>query len=45
MRKLIISRITAVIKKLWPYAEVKIFGSFETQLYLPTRFIFKLIFI
>ena len=33
----VIGRITEVISKVWPVAEVKIFGSFDTQLYLPTR--------
>jgi len=35
-RLYIIDRISTVIMNLWPCATVKIFGSFETQLYLPT---------
>ncbi|KAI8851225.1 hypothetical protein BC829DRAFT_368731 [Chytridium lagenaria] len=36
MRLLTVERIRAVAKSLWPTCEVKIFGSFETGLYLPT---------
>lgn len=36
MRTDVVARITNVIKGLWPKAEVQIFGSFRTGLYLPT---------
>ena len=36
MRKLCVSRITAVINSIVKNAKVEIFGSFETSLYLPT---------
>ncbi|GCB66641.1 hypothetical protein scyTo_0015027 [Scyliorhinus torazame] len=37
MRKEVVKRIESVIKDLWPTADVQIFGSFSTGLYLPTR--------
>uniref|UniRef100_A0AAY4E1P3 Terminal nucleotidyltransferase 4A n=1 Tax=Denticeps clupeoides TaxID=299321 RepID=A0AAY4E1P3_9TELE len=36
MRKEVVDRIETVIKDLWPTADVQIFGSFSTGLYLPT---------
>ncbi|KAL6092701.1 hypothetical protein STEG23_029652, partial [Scotinomys teguina] len=36
MRMEVVSRIESVIKELWPSADVQIFGSFKTGLYLPT---------
>jgi non-canonical poly(A) RNA polymerase PAPD5/7 len=39
MRLLTVERIRKVITKLYPKAQVDIFGSFETKLYLPTRYV------
>ncbi|RWS15748.1 non-canonical poly(A) RNA polymerase PAPD5-like protein [Dinothrombium tinctorium] len=36
MRSFVVKRIEKVIKNIWPYAKVEIFGSFRTGLYLPT---------
>ncbi|XP_030645237.1 terminal nucleotidyltransferase 4A [Chanos chanos] len=36
MRKEVVHRIEMIIKELWPSADVQIFGSFSTGLYLPT---------
>jgi len=36
MRVKVVERIEGVIKDLWPSANVQIFGSFRTGLYLPT---------
>uniref|UniRef100_A0A3B4WLL2 Terminal nucleotidyltransferase 4A n=1 Tax=Seriola lalandi dorsalis TaxID=1841481 RepID=A0A3B4WLL2_SERLL len=36
MRKEVVNRIEMIIKELWPTADVQIFGSFSTGLYLPT---------
>uniref|UniRef100_V9KJX4 Terminal nucleotidyltransferase 4A n=1 Tax=Callorhinchus milii TaxID=7868 RepID=V9KJX4_CALMI len=36
MRMEVVARIESVIKGLWPSADVQIFGSFSTGLYLPT---------
>ncbi|KAJ8303352.1 hypothetical protein KUTeg_019748 [Tegillarca granosa] len=36
MRTEVVDRIKVVVKELWPEAEVMIFGSFKTGLYLPT---------
>ncbi|XP_038155707.1 terminal nucleotidyltransferase 4A isoform X1 [Cyprinodon tularosa] len=36
MRKEVVKRIEMIIKELWPAADVQIFGSFSTGLYLPT---------
>ncbi len=36
MRRDAIDRVTAVIHGIWPHAEVKVFGSVGTGLYLPT---------
>ncbi|GLD72795.1 non-canonical poly(A) RNA polymerase PAPD5 [Lates japonicus] len=37
MRLEVVDRIKGVIHDLWPSAEVQVFGSFSTGLYLPTR--------
>ena len=37
MRSCVFGKIRDVILRLWPEAQVFIFGSFETGLYLPTR--------
>jgi non-canonical poly(A) RNA polymerase PAPD5/7 len=39
MRNEVVDKITRVIKNEWPNAQVDIFGSFKTGLYLPTRFV------
>nr|XP_060505756.1 terminal nucleotidyltransferase 4B [Panthera onca] len=39
MRMEVVNRIESVIKELWPSADVQIFGSFKTGLYLPTRLV------
>ncbi|XP_020651245.3 terminal nucleotidyltransferase 4A isoform X1 [Pogona vitticeps] len=44
MRKEVVKRIEAVIKDLWPVADVQIFGSFSTGLYLPTSDIDLVVF-
>uniref|UniRef100_A0A3B3QSG7 Terminal nucleotidyltransferase 4A n=1 Tax=Paramormyrops kingsleyae TaxID=1676925 RepID=A0A3B3QSG7_9TELE len=44
MRKEVVGRIEAVIKELWPTADVQIFGSFSTGLYLPTSDIDLVVF-
>ncbi|XP_062301707.1 terminal nucleotidyltransferase 4A isoform X2 [Osmerus eperlanus] len=44
MRKEVVNRIEAVIKELWPSADVQIFGSFSTGLYLPTSDIDLVVF-
>ena len=36
----VVLRIKEVILKIWPHALVQIFGSFQTGLYLPTRYYF-----
>ncbi|TPX51120.1 hypothetical protein SeLEV6574_g00483 [Synchytrium endobioticum] len=36
MRRLCIDRIAATVRRVWPLAEVRVFGSFETKLYLPS---------
>ncbi|KAJ3195472.1 hypothetical protein HDU82_002120 [Entophlyctis luteolus] len=36
VRQLTIERLRFVVKKIWPDATVAVFGSFSTQLYLPT---------
>ncbi|KAI9015176.1 hypothetical protein BC832DRAFT_527905, partial [Gaertneriomyces semiglobifer] len=36
MRELTVKRIERLVKRLWKDAEVRVFGSFETKLYLPT---------
>ncbi|XP_069074796.1 terminal nucleotidyltransferase 4B [Pleurodeles waltl] len=44
MRLEVVNRIEHVVKELWPSAEVKIFGSFKTGLYLPTSDIDLVVF-
>ncbi|CAL8297071.1 unnamed protein product [Lota lota] len=44
MRKEVVNRIEMVIKELWPNADVQIFGSFSTGLYLPTSDIDLVVF-
>ncbi|XP_055504381.1 LOW QUALITY PROTEIN: terminal nucleotidyltransferase 4B [Leucoraja erinacea] len=44
MRMEVVERIENVIKELWPSAEVQIFGSFSTGLYLPTSDIDLVVF-
>ncbi|XP_060721607.1 terminal nucleotidyltransferase 4A isoform X1 [Tachysurus vachellii] len=44
MRQEVVYRIESVIKKLWPSADVQIFGSFSTGLYLPTSDIDLVVF-
>ncbi|KAL8607508.1 hypothetical protein ACOMHN_004478 [Nucella lapillus] len=44
MRVVVVNRIQSVIQQLWPKAQVKIFGSFKTGLYLPTSDIDLVVF-
>ncbi|XP_067905517.1 terminal nucleotidyltransferase 4B isoform X1 [Heterodontus francisci] len=44
MRLEVVERIESVIKELWPSADVQIFGSFSTGLYLPTSDIDLVVF-
>uniref|UniRef100_UPI00398E8CBB terminal nucleotidyltransferase 4B n=1 Tax=Pristiophorus japonicus TaxID=55135 RepID=UPI00398E8CBB len=44
MRMEVVDRIESVIKELWPSADVQIFGSFSTGLYLPTSDIDLVVF-
>ncbi|XP_069822044.1 terminal nucleotidyltransferase 4B isoform X2 [Dendropsophus ebraccatus] len=44
MRMEVVKRIENVIKELWPSADVQIFGSFKTGLYLPTSDIDLVVF-
>uniref|UniRef100_A0A1A8FTQ2 Terminal nucleotidyltransferase 4A n=1 Tax=Nothobranchius korthausae TaxID=1143690 RepID=A0A1A8FTQ2_9TELE len=44
MRKEVVTRIKRIIEELWPNAEVQIFGSFSTGLYLPTSDIDLVVF-
>uniref|UniRef100_A0A8C1JDB3 Terminal nucleotidyltransferase 4A n=2 Tax=Cyprinus carpio TaxID=7962 RepID=A0A8C1JDB3_CYPCA len=44
MRQEVVARIQRVIKDLWPNAEVEVFGSFSTGLYLPTSDIDLVVF-
>uniref|UniRef100_H3CDL8 polynucleotide adenylyltransferase n=1 Tax=Tetraodon nigroviridis TaxID=99883 RepID=H3CDL8_TETNG len=44
MRRDVVNRIEKVIKDLWPTAQVEIFGSFSTGLYLPTSDIDLVVF-
>ncbi|KAG8512359.1 Terminal nucleotidyltransferase 4A [Galemys pyrenaicus] len=44
MRREVVTRIETVVKDLWPTAEVQIFGSFSTGLYLPTSDIDLVVF-
>lgn len=36
VRTFVISRIRKLVEKKWPTASLRVFGSFETKLYLPT---------
>ncbi|KAK9762938.1 hypothetical protein K7432_010824 [Basidiobolus ranarum] len=45
MRFMVYKCIEQVIHSLWPKAEVKLFGSYDTQLYLPTSDIDMVIFL
>ncbi|KAL5021958.1 hypothetical protein ScPMuIL_001113 [Solemya velum] len=44
MRTEVVQRIQSVIKVIWPEADVQIFGSFRTGLYLPTSDIDLVVF-
>ncbi|XP_062941877.1 terminal nucleotidyltransferase 4A isoform X2 [Cynocephalus volans] len=44
MRREVVKRIEIVVKDLWPTADVQIFGSFSTGLYLPTSDIDLVVF-
>ncbi|XP_026886223.2 terminal nucleotidyltransferase 4A [Electrophorus electricus] len=44
MRQEVVDRIESVIKEQWPDADVQIFGSFSTGLYLPTSDIDLVVF-
>ncbi|XP_062845844.1 terminal nucleotidyltransferase 4B [Trichomycterus rosablanca] len=44
MRLEVVDRIQRVIKDLWPSADVQVFGSFSTGLYLPTSDIDLVVF-
>jgi len=44
MRNQVVNRIRSVIQGLWPQAKVEVFGSFETDLYLPTSDIDLMVF-
>uniref|UniRef100_A0A8C4ILH0 Terminal nucleotidyltransferase 4B n=1 Tax=Dicentrarchus labrax TaxID=13489 RepID=A0A8C4ILH0_DICLA len=44
MRLEVVDRIKEVIRDLWPSAEVEVFGSFSTGLYLPTSDIDLVVF-
>ena len=44
MRRDVISRITQIIRVMWPQAEVQVFGSYCTALYLPTSDIDLVVF-
>ncbi|KAM6899803.1 terminal nucleotidyltransferase 4A [Xenentodon cancila] len=44
MRQEVVNRIEMIIKELWPTADVQIFGSFSTGLYLPTSDIDLVVF-
>uniref|UniRef100_A0A674AYZ8 polynucleotide adenylyltransferase n=1 Tax=Salmo trutta TaxID=8032 RepID=A0A674AYZ8_SALTR len=45
MRREVVERIERVIKDLWPTADVQVFGSFSTGLYLPTSDIDLVVFV
>lgn len=36
LRLSVVKEVTGIIKQLWPFAQVEVFGSFRTGLYLPT---------
>ncbi|KAL3859774.1 hypothetical protein ACJMK2_009968 [Sinanodonta woodiana] len=44
MRNDVVNRIRAVVKEMWPKAQVEVFGSFKTGLYLPTSDIDLVVF-
>ncbi|RNA38218.1 PAP-associated domain-containing [Brachionus plicatilis] len=44
MRNQVVNKITQVIKAEWPNCQVDIFGSFKTELYLPTSDIDLVVF-
>ena len=44
MRRDVILRITQIIRSMWPQAEVQVFGSYCTALYLPTSDIDLVVF-
>ncbi|XP_074661802.1 terminal nucleotidyltransferase 4B-like [Tubulanus polymorphus] len=44
MRNQVVARVRAVIQELWPAAQVEIFGSFRTGLFLPTSDIDLVVF-
>ncbi|XP_078478006.1 LOW QUALITY PROTEIN: terminal nucleotidyltransferase 4B-like [Lampetra planeri] len=44
MRSGVVKRISRVVLQLWPTAQVKVFGSFSTGLYLPTSDIDVVVF-
>lgn len=37
LRVKVINNVKKIILSLWPAAQVEVFGSFKTSLYLPTR--------
>lgn len=37
LRLKVITDVKSIINGLWPAAQVEVFGSFKTSLYLPTR--------
>ena len=39
MRAGVVERIQSCIQDIWPQAQVHIFGSFKTGLYLPSRYV------
>lgn len=38
LRLKVINNVKSIILSLWPKAQVEVFGSFKTSLYLPTRY-------
>lgn len=38
LRLKVINNVKSIIHSLWPQAQVEVFGSFKTSLYLPTRY-------
>ncbi|XP_078720296.1 terminal nucleotidyltransferase 4A-like [Lampetra fluviatilis] len=44
MRREVVHRIETVVKELWPTAEVQVYGSVTTKLYLPTSDIDLVVF-
>lgn len=37
MRDWVAEKVTLIIKELWPKVDVRIYGSFRSTLYLPSR--------